>query len=357
MFFYCAVFFICLLFSFISEYSDNKSLKYISNLYIFLVILFVSAFRVNVGTDYVGHYFLYEYIQNGEFSIEYKEPLFLLLCLIAQQTYLGFFFVIVMMTFITFYPIYYISKKEKSSLIQIVYFLSFYLLSQCLIRQFVSISLGVLGSYFFLKKGNEKIGLLWCVIGALFHMSFWCYVIILFFSKYIKLNKLITMLLILASFVIVVKINIFEKLGNVFSFIEYGRYLSSYSKHNASTKLGSGLGILLRYVQYIIIYCLTIKYVKPKLIFNINLLFLVLCLFDFSSLVLNILIRLRFVFSPLYMLPFFFVSMPKKKNSILVLQNYFVYFLIVSLFMFFIQKDSWGNVPYQSLLFTEMKYY
>lgn len=356
MFFYISLFFIFLAFSFISEYSKNNELKYITNLYIFLFIFFVSAFRVNVGTDYLGHYLLYEYIEKGMLSVEYKEPLFLVLCLMAQKLHLGYFFVVGAMSFITFYPLYYISKKEKSSLIQIIYFLSFYLLSQCLMRQYTSISLGILGTYFYFRKEREKLGLFWVAMGAMFHLSFWSYFIVLLVSKYIKLNTVFTILLIIVSYLVIVRMNIYGKIGNIFEFTEYGRYLESTSKHNQATELGSGLGVILRYILYIIMYYITLKYVKPRNIFNTNLLFLALFLTDFSSLVFNILVRLRFVFSPLYILPFYFTRFSKKNNYIVCINNYLLAFLILILFMFFIQKDGWGNVPYQSILFTEMRY-
>lgn len=356
MIFYLSIFIICLLFSLVSEYSISKELKYISNLYIFLVIFFISAFRINVGTDYFGHYLLYEYIEKGQLSVEYKEPLFLLLCLFAQKTYLGYFFVIGAMSFITFYPIYFISKKESSPLIQIIYFLSFYLYSQCLMRQYTSISLGVLGTYYFLKEGREKLGLFWIALGAMFHLSFWAYFIVLLLSKYIKLNTFFTIVLIFISYIVVIKLNIFGKVGNIFGFTEYGRYLESTNKNNQATEIGSGLGVLLRYIQYIIMYYICIKYINPKKVFNVNMLFFVLFLTDFTSLVFNILVRLRFVYSPLYILPFYFTKFSKKNDSIVCINNYILVSLILILFLFFIQKDVWGNVPYQSLLFTEMKY-
>lgn len=111
MTFYCGLGIIILILVFLADFS-RKNQKLLLFL-IFMILFIASAVRYNIGIDYYGHEQLYWAIKSGNFFV--TEPLYLLLNVICIKLGFGFQVIVAIMSFITLYPIYLISKKEKIS--------------------------------------------------------------------------------------------------------------------------------------------------------------------------------------------------------------------------------------------------
>ncbi len=352
--------FTCSLLLFVVSFKGNLFLRKGFLTFFYVVILAISALRVNIGVDYSGHYLIYNAIEMGEWMI--TEPLFALLCSICANFHLDFPGVVAIMSFITIAPIFIIAKRTDNPYIFLLFFLISYFISYALIRQFAAISLAIYASYLYLVENGRQRALIFFLFSIGFHTSLLIYVIAFYLSRFFNVGFLFTFIISLIIFIIGwhtdALINLLMTILSATGMdMGYVTYLDSANPHNARVELGSGLGVILRYVTYFaILYVANKTKIVRTVAGSYNILFLFLILTDVLSLKIQIFLRLRYVFLPCCFIPFFWVKPLKNKCLHISLTNGILIFLIIAYMLTYEATiNSWENIPYESILFEEIK--
>lgn len=347
MTFYWVLGIIVLILVFLADFSRKyqKLLRFL----IFMILFIASAIRCNIGIDYYGHEQVYWAIKSGNYFV--AEPLYLLLNLICIKLGLGFQSIIATMSFITLYPIYLISKKEKTAHLFLFYYFFMYLVSFCLIRQYAAISLVLYGVYIYSKNKTKSFVLFFCAICI--HISMLIFVFSFLLGRLFKINKYLTFLLTCIFYLFGMKTNLFLRIiGFVASFTKYGTYLLAGNSNNAKVKLGSGLGVLLRiFISLCGLYIMNHNCKDKKIKSTYNFLFLCMIIADSLSLSIQIFLRLRLAFSACYLLPFIYFpnSNLKSKRSVSLSAVMYTFCLFGYVITFPSTASMWENLPYQTI--------
>lgn len=347
MSFYWILGLIIFVLTFVSDFSKKNNRHLIT--LIFILLLVISSIRFNIGTDYYGHEQLYWAIKAGNYFV--TEPLYLLLNLICIKLGLGFQSIIATMSFITLYPIYLISKKEKTAHLFLFYYFFMYLVSFCLIRQYAAISLVLYGVYIYSKNKTKCFGLFFCAICI--HISMLIFIFSFLLGRLFKINKYLTFLLTCIFYLFGMKTNLFLRIiGFAASFTKYGTYLLAGNSNNVKVKLGSGLGVLLRiFISLCGLYIMNYNCKDKKIKSTYNFLFLCMIIADSLSLSIQIFLRLRLVFSACYLLPFIYFpnSNLKSKKSLSLSAVMYTFCLFCYVITFPSTASMWENLPYQTI--------
>ena len=353
MVFYWTLAIVILIMGFLSEFTKDKLFKKVLIFSIFFLMFVISAFRVNIGVDYSGHYSIYKVANSSNPKLVLSEPLFYLLCIVCNQIGVGYYGVVFSISFLTLYPLYYISRKEKTSIILILYFFLTYLISYALMRQLCALSLSMLGTYFYINKEYKKKGLLLLISAGLMHSSLWAYLVIFLLGKVIKLNLRTTIIISIFLIIFSKYIDIISILKKIFINTKYGYYFLRESL-NKKTEMGTGLGSIIRFIIYFIeLYFLVTVRENNNYRFNLCFIFLIIC--DLVSLKMVILLRLRFVFLGVLYYPFIYKNdFFKYKKHFYLISTWFFIFIILFYILTFSSTAEWGNIPYQSVFFTPM---
>ena len=351
MLFYIIFSIIIAIFNFIASMASNRNIRKSLLFLMFLSTFFLSAFRVDIGIDYSGHYYLYKLIVfNGDYGV--SEPLFILISLFCNSVGIDFPGVIIIYSFITIYPIYYISQKEDNPYLFFLYFLIFYFISFAIIRQFAAISICILGVYYFLKFQKKKTTILLFIFSILIHTSSALFILAFYFSLNIKPNFKTTIFI---SFLLIILgrslLHYIYLSSEYIDFLGYSHYLDADNINNQPITLNSGYGVLLRYIGYFSILIISNMYMeKSKPLYVFNTLFLCLIFSDLLSISIQIFLRLRFIFYCVCIFPFFYIK-PSRLKKKYVMNTILLFILIIfSLFIPSINV-SWNNIPYQSILY------
>lgn len=334
------------------QFLKDKVSKHFFLFAFFFVMLVFSALRVNIGTDYDGHYQIYNELARGNLSVGSSEPLYMLINLFCINFGLGFPSVIVISSFCTLYPIYRIARTEDKPLLLLFYFLQMYLIGYCLVRQYMAISFEIFGLYLWFFKLKRKQGFLFMILGCLVHVSMWIFLIVFLSAAIFKVNNILTVVLSVAVFLVSLKSNMI--LDFVFSLAKrtkYGVYTDILNKDNKAVELGTGLGVLLRFITYYILYylnCKNQKDTKYKNFFNVA--FLALVVSDALSLKILILTRLRFVFQIVLFTPLFTANLNLKK--VYSVSNILLVLLFLAYLVTYQVGAEWGDLPYQTIIFA-----
>lgn len=189
---YILMLLISILFIFISTKADKKWKKIICYILAGLPFFLVSALRYDVGTDYLRRYnYDYNRISQGidVKNLEIGFKLIIRFCLLfTQESYLLF----IVISAITIGSIMYIIiKKSKNPILSLTIFLlaGFFFDSLNIVRQYLAISLVVLG-YPFLLNNNKKILLFipFVIVAGLMHSTAFIMLILLVLNQKMLAN-------------------------------------------------------------------------------------------------------------------------------------------------------------------------
>lgn len=355
MVFYWILAIFVLLLGFLSEFVEDRIFKKVLIFSIFFIMFLVSAFRVNIGTDYDGHYALYKVICGSRSTTALTEPLFYFLCKLFNFIGIGYYGVVFSISFLTIFPLYYIAKEESSAIILVLYFFLTYLISFSLMRQFSGVSLSLLGTYLYIKQEKKIKGIIFLLLACFMHSSLWLYFFCFIVGGLIRLDLRTTAIASIIIFFLSMYIDLISILRLLLIRTKYGYYFEMVDSNFSQTKVGSGIGVIVRFLIYFIeLYYL--KTVNQKNNYRFNFCFIILLVSDLLSLKILIFLRLRYVFLSLSYFPFVY-----KKDFIIKRKNYLLMsswlFIFICLFyvMTFPATAEWGNIPYQSVFFTPIK--
>ena len=366
--------------TFLSYWIKNKGLMRLTTFSSFLLIFIFAAVRKGIGVDYINYYYYYrEFCSIGHFhkSFELGYTLINKLCC---DTGWGFTGLIIITSFLSYFPVFLVSLKSEKPLIQYAFFLLYYPMSYALIRQCIGSAFAVLFTYEYLsqyfpqsrfrlrwllekKRVSKYFGmnmkcLLYAACACLFHNSLIVYFMVLVVSSVIYIDTIKAIPMILATLVICLKatpiLNIFI---NMFSDGEYERYFTGGGGAAVmqTRQSNSGLGILLRYFVYVVSFILISNLLakrskQEKTAFHLMFTAMVGC--DAISLQSQIFLRFKFLFFIVYILPLFFMEQKGKKRDLdFIIQLGGFSFLLLYEFAFRYRNElyAWRDLPYTSL--------
>lgn len=358
----------------------SKGVQRLTTFTSFLLIFFFAAIREGIGVDYNNYYNYYlEFRAVGHFHKSFELG-YTLLNAFCCSTGLGFKGLIVITSFLSYFPVFLASWKSEKPLIQYAFFLLYYPMSYALIRQCIGSAFAVLFTYEYLSHyfPREKFDLKWllerdrvkryfgmnmkCIFYAicacLFHNALIVYFLVVIVSAFIYIDTIKAIPMIMVTMVICLKatpiLNIFIKM---FSGGEYDRYFTGGGgaavMHTRSSN--SGLGILLRYFVYIVSFILISNLLakrskQEKTVFH--LMFTAMVGFDAISLQSQIFLRFKFLFFLVYIIPLFFMEKKENKRSWdFIVQTCGLSVLLLYEFGFRYRNElyAWLDLPYTSI--------
>jgi hypothetical protein len=236
------VLFIIILYVFLDKTTLKKSLK--KNIFFvitFLLLFLISGFRsFNVGTDTMQYVNSYSFYSNYGFDVvrfgQIYEPGFMLLMILASKiSGSARFFLLITSFFINFSVLHFIKAFSKDYLASIcIYICSCqFLVSMCMVRQFIAISIVLLGFKFLLKGQNFKF-IIVCLIASMFHYFSVLFLMLLVFKKIRKID--VTFLLVLVMCFIPIYL-LFPQIMNYFfsTTSNYADYITSGGLANSNS--------------------------------------------------------------------------------------------------------------------------
>lgn len=355
---YYTLLFIILFFSFPIKAGN----KIISKLFIFLsfLILFIfSIFRVDIGTDYSGHSDAFWGITSDLLAyrlIYLKEFLFYGICRMCGLLNFDYKVVVGIISFLTIYPIYKLTDRTNYFYIIVLFVCSCYLTSFCLMRQFAAVSIATYGLYL-VTHNKKRVGVIWLIISCGFHNSFVIFVILLYLALRFGNNKFLTtpnisLLLVILTLCFSI---IFSQYGiNYLTNANgYLHYLQPGNPNAAKVQLGSGLGVLVRFISYFLLF-----YINNYSIYSnkekrgiFNFLFYFLIFFDILSIKIMIFMRMRYIFYPILFYFPVFGNIKFTRRYTQYLSFICLIFICLSYFVFYKSTaELWGNIPYKTWL-------
>ena len=228
-----------LLFAYLAMKVKKKNNKFIFIILAVFPIFFVSAFRYDVGTDYLYRY-ANDYLDFSSgvdiVNIEFLFKILMKICLCFSNDYVILF--IVTSFLIIFFLVLSIYKNSKNIFLSFAVFLlgGFFFQSLNLVRQYIAIAI-IIFSYKYMFN-NKKKWILSIIIATLFHSVSLIFVCaILLYKKEINIKEFIiaiAMVIILGNVVLNLFFNIVAT-SNYNNIQKYAAYFNKYGKINFSS--------------------------------------------------------------------------------------------------------------------------
>jgi len=216
---------------------------------LFLSIFLPMALRWNIGTDYKNYY---EQILHdvqpalnkwGGFDIGWRP---LLIFIKYFEIDIHFFFVVV--SFFTLIFIFKLIDKKTAPIAILVYICSIWLESLSPVRQYFAVAMATYGFKLYWKEENKK-GIILIILSCLFHRSCFLFLPILIFVRPIKLSPAVIICIFAFSWLFFHIVNVPNILYSRVMYAMFGnasRYFSAESEYGQATRMGTGLGVLLK---------------------------------------------------------------------------------------------------------------
>lgn len=330
----------------------NHSIKGISLVCSFAILLFFSGGRFFVGNDYSNYVDIWQYIKDyndGAFIL--FEPLYYLINRITSFSPIGYLYTFSVASLIGLCLLYKVFKEEKCLFWGIfsIYVYGYFEFSFDVIRQGISIAIFIY-SVKYLREANIKKYILLICIASLFHYSA-VFMFLLIFIRNFKFGRNTWIIMICVAFVIGSRGYATHIISSLLMHIPY--YGEAYQKNEKvleylidPEQLGSGLGILFIAIQGIYVAIFLSK-VKNDIYTQFFLLGTVLLLMSSGFYLANRIASYMFYLN-LIVLPRI-LTLIRVERSLVALS-----FLCGSLFYFSVlilwQMDRHGMTPYRNVI-------
>lgn len=240
----------------------DKNIRKVFKILLILLLIYFSGFRDGLGQDYLGYEMDIKYGYNSVISL--YEPMYSILVLLINHTFLSskfFFLFMAIITNVLFVTSFYRYKQKNTFLIMFIYLFGviFYASSFNLVRQMCAASIFVYGIKY-IKDRNFIKYLLFVLIAASIHASAIFLIPVYFIANKIYSNSILIFLLVLSIYLgQTVVINDVSSLS---------RFLLSYDRYVTVESPDTSSGYLTLFFN-ICLFLLIIR--KEKLITNCNL--------------------------------------------------------------------------------------
>lgn len=381
MIIYWCLYLIVTINTFIGHFIKNKYINRIALFISFLSMFLLSAMRKDIGDDYVNYLIFFRKYQSGVPFARDVEIGYAILNKVCIALGLGFNGVIVVSSFLCCFPVYYLARKIEKPLVFYIYFLLYYPMSYCIIRQCIGISFAVVCTYYFIeplfkeKKSlqlryinnrhknlagfNIKVFIL-ALISCSFHKVLIIYIMVLFLVPFLNINncKKAIPLALFAALIGLKGTPFLIFLTNHLANGSYSRYFTGGQGTGilAIREVKSGLGIILRYIIYVttfIVFSIFLKKRSDREKSVFNTLFIAMIGFDAFAINSRVFLRVKFLFLISYLIPFFsYKKMSSKSDTLYFIQVFGALAIIGYAVAFRYQSEfyAWSNVPYNTYL-------
>ncbi len=344
MAFYIIDFFLFAIFAYLYSKSDDISMTMCLKIICFLIIFLPAACRYGIGTDYFGYVRHFEKINSGnnlnvEIGWQFLNKLVFFLGFRQQ-------FVFAIASFITYFAIMRVSKKE-SFFVFIIYYMLLYTSSYNTVRNAISIAFCFWG-YLYLIKNKFILCLIVTFVGSLFHSSGLVFIPIYFFANWVRINKHKTLFI---SIIIFFFLNVFDLTEIILNLpiLENFRWVqyATNNAYNRQTVVRTGLGVLLRWITLFFTYLLIDENeCNSKEFSSMSFLFLGLWFSDILATKIVIFTRLKICFFIAYLALFKLLS-KETRNPIKILGRlYCVIQPFIFVFLINLKNNENEVIPY-----------
>ncbi len=348
MYFYIGLFLIFSFFLFCYSNVKDKYLSLMLKISCFLIIFIPAAIRYNIGTDYSNYVGIFNRFSLGK---EMKQEFgWRLINQFVYKNGLDVQWIFIISSFITYVVLFKTNKKD-SFITLIIYFLYLYTFSYNGVRNAISISF-FWYSYICLINEKKLRGFIFILIGSLFHSSALIYLPLYCCMCFVPISKKMTIFIGICCFILFSRLNLATLIleSPIFGKMKYAAYLNRVDDISA-VKIGSGLGMLLRFFCTFLLYILCDeKKCKKNEFQGMSWLFIALIATDSLSVQIFIFYRLVTIFYVAYMVMFMIVF--RKTNNGLVILGRCFCLLYVIIFVFVAQLKTGANgvIPYISII-------
>lgn len=228
------------LWAFQAEYTLSRKREILYRFALLLTLWIPAALRLNIGTDYPGYVYLYNYAEFGDI-----EPGYYFICKVLREINAGSIYMFALISLISYIPICF--GVPKKGLFVSVYFFCclFYLSTYSLIRQGAAVCLIWYASYALLEGKNIKF-IIVLLLASTFHYSSLIILPFYFIKNMFSLNRKMIIIVLLTGTIGILNFNVIDKIFSSALFLDshYGSY--AMSQYNKETEMGSGLGVAIR---------------------------------------------------------------------------------------------------------------
>lgn len=318
----------------------------------FIALLCFSMCRYGIGYDYTAYKTLI--VENRNYY-EYDRLEYLSLLLIYASKLCSYEFFFIVSSFITLYPIYFVSKRSsvRPELSLLIYYLNPFLFldSLSVVRNAMAYSMFFIAFYLFTEK-KIFFYFIFALISSQFHYSGYISFILPLFLKLTDKRNLHLLLFILSFFVGDIIVNAFGSFEGVFFIDKIGGY-ANLGKDVGSQKY---LMILLAVINFYFWNKLPKTYFYMQLKKAVNLGYCIYFVFIFddtlSYRIANYFLLLTILIFPSY------IEIVAKRYRKLCFQCIILFFLTLFSIMFFLMINSYINdpvrmnaLPYQTIFY------
>lgn len=239
-------------FSYFYSVEKNKNVSVLLKLFLFLTLFLPLSLRYDIGTDYINYYQQINWDIDpvsgkwGGFELGWH-PLLWLIKTFNLDIHLFF----VVTAFFSVFFIIKIIEKESAFYSIIIYVSTLYLDSFSLVRQAFAAILAIYGIKKYFNR-QEKKYLIYVFLSVLFHSSLMLFVfllpLILYYNKKKPFRHITWFNIYIFSFLFFTLVNIPSMMFRILAqsvLRNSSRYFTD-SLYGAATKMGSGLGVLLK---------------------------------------------------------------------------------------------------------------
>lgn len=328
--------------SVIVSYSKNEIISSVFKIATILILFVPAAIRYGIGTDYWSYVDIFNIV--GYYGIGVTEIGFDLLNKCVYDLGGTVQWVIAISAFVTIVFAFKNVENKRWLIYSVLFVLVIYSWMFTTIRQMISASFAFYALRC-LEKDKKIESAFVCLFAFLFHYSSVMYPIVYYLCKQISINKGGAMLIVLGSLFMSFFMSkyLIDCLVVLAEFTKYSKYIDS--DWFQSKDLGSGLGILVEYVIYIILllfYPLNVNDKNNKITYNILLIYSCVMIMSSQVIIANRISRgLIFILFP----SFYSVSTINWKYSLPV--NVLLYFLLVSYFLASLINGNTNLLPYK----------
>lgn len=290
----------------------------------FLLIFLPIAFRYNVGADYPNYIDIFHQITHK--GATYLEPGYWWLNYLVYSLGGDAQTALAVAAFITLFFFFRGTKKEEWFIYSILFFLLIFTWCCSTVRQMISMSL----AFYAWKKyesGSRIKPIISIIVACLFHLSSVIYPFIFLFCKKLNINKIkaLTFFILALGLSFIGKGWITNLLSKILLETSYGNYTNSIWFD--PVEMGSGIGMILRYISYffILIFFPLDKVKNGKFILALFTLYIVIDIISVQVTIINRIGR-GFIFCYLPCI-YYLTTTPFKHRQIAVAITWSILFL------------------------------
>lgn len=289
--FYIWLTIICVSLSYISTLLSTKkvSLKIVNSIDFipYLILIFITGFRYNVGTDYNGYVFNFNYLMNNDIPrIEYSFKFIVKVAHLMGFNQQFIFFVYAAITYVfIFLSVKYFDRVAKYRHIITLFVLQYFLFNGFnTVRQMVAVAIFFYAIRFIVNKNLIRY-IIWILIASFFHKSA-AICLIFYFILNLNIKKIALILMVSPIFLI---LDLGDKILSLYVLITGNYWYELYlTEFNSSVDVSGGKVMFILYV-IALVFAITSNQIEleknEQIIINLFICYIIILFTTLSSVI------------------------------------------------------------------------